>query len=1076
MSLFQASVLKKYLSVLNKDEVSAAYQKYKLYFQNKDIQKNIRESKEEQFQEGFLRELFVNILGYIINPSPDFNLTTELKNLKGAKKADGAILKDGQAVGVIELKSTKTKDLESIRQQAFDYKANHESCKYVVTSNFEKLRFYIDNAVDYEDFDLFYLDIHRFELLYFCLSCKSILSGTPAKAKQDSLVAEETVTKQLYKDYSAFKHDLYGDIVDRNIPVGLSEDESKIWKKSLFKKTQKLLDRFLFVFFAEDRGLLDPNTISREVGNWERLKDLDEYRPLYERYKKLFDHINRGLESKDYQIFEFNGGLFREDSVLDNLVIDDDVLKRHTMKLTAYDFETEVDVNILGHIFEHSLGDIEAVHAELDGVEKDKKKSRRKKEGVYYTPKYITQYIVENTVGALCSEKKKELEIVEDEYVPGLRKNVLKSLLEKLDQYRSWLLELTILDPACGSGAFLIQALDFLIREHKTLDEMKARLYGEDTLVLPEVENTILEKNIYGVDINDEAVDIAKLSLWLHTAKKGRKLSKLSDNIKCGNSLIDDPAVAGDKAFIWEKEFPHVFAKGGFDVVIGNPPYVRQEFLVYSKEYLEKEYHCYTGKSDIYLYFFERGLRNLINGGYLGYISSGTMTKADFAVNFREWFPSIARLVKSINFGDNQPFQDAEIGNPTISIAKRTTAPTICKSYYMLENIPQSIESALEKEGINCGESLYQSKEWVFQGDKITSLFQKALDISLPLSQAIPSFMYYGVKTGRNDVFVVDELQKDYLVSRHESSAELLKPLLRGEDLRPWYAKESNKYLVFSRKGVDIERYPAIYEHLCQFRDVLEPCPKGHKGKWHGRKAGSYRWYELQDTIDYYSRFDKPKIVWPEFGKLPRFSWEEAGKYTTNKVYLMDVDSPWILGLLQSRVIWFCISQIATPLHIRGGLWRFQCFRQFISRLPVPKTTREDRLVLERLALNATEIANGRKILDSEVRHRISTDLGTIQNQMSKKLEFWWLLSFSEFRKEVKKTFNTDILIKERAEWESTFEAWRKEHDRYTRAIIDVEKELNDHVFHLYGYTKDNIDRLEEHMQENKIFYQLGEV
>ena len=170
MALFQPSVLKKHLKQQDQAAVDKAYKAYSKYFLHPTVQENFRSGKEEQFQATFLNELFVNILGYALNPSPNYNLTTELKNEKGAKKADGAILNaDGKATTVIELKGTKTKDLESIRQQAFDYKANHTDCVYVVTSNFEKLRFYIHNAVEYEEFNLFLLSPDRFALLYLCL-------------------------------------------------------------------------------------------------------------------------------------------------------------------------------------------------------------------------------------------------------------------------------------------------------------------------------------------------------------------------------------------------------------------------------------------------------------------------------------------------------------------------------------------------------------------------------------------------------------------------------------------------------------------------------------------------------------------------------------------------------------------------------------------------------------------------------------------------------------------------------------------------------------------------------------------
>jgi hypothetical protein len=257
MSLFQHSVLTKYLKEVNQTEMKSAFEKLVGYFHNPAIQQNIRNSKEEQFQEGFLRELFVNVLGYTINPNPDYNLTTEFKNEKGARKADGAILKDGAAVGVIELKSTSTKDLESIRLQAFDYKANQQKCVYVITSNFEKIRFYINNAVDFEEFDIFTLKYDQFQLLWLCLAKDNLLKGIPLTIKEDSVIKEQDVTKKIYLDYSAFKKGLYNDLIENNLDLGIfkGKDEKEI-KLLLFKKSQKLIDRFLFIFFGVQKKRL----------------------------------------------------------------------------------------------------------------------------------------------------------------------------------------------------------------------------------------------------------------------------------------------------------------------------------------------------------------------------------------------------------------------------------------------------------------------------------------------------------------------------------------------------------------------------------------------------------------------------------------------------------------------------------------------------------------------------------------------------------------------------------------------------------------------------------------------------
>ncbi|MBN2105225.1 hypothetical protein JW835_14405 [bacterium] len=394
MSLFQKSVEKKYLNEIDSSLIDDKYSAFQSYFGNDEIQENIKKSIEEQFQEGFLRELFVKILEYTLNPEPNFNLTTELKNIGNSKRTDGAILRDGEALAVIELKSTLTSDLDSVEAQAFGYKNHHPECEYVITSNFERLRFYIQNAVEYIEFDLFNLTRDAFALLWLCLSKDSIFRDLPLKIKESSVLEEGNVTKKLYDDYSRFREVIFENIVKNNPDID---------KLILFKKTQKLLDRFLFIFFAEDRLLLPPNSISEIVNQWTDLKDkYDEYFPLYERFKKYFGYMNTGYKGKKYDVYPYNGGLFAPDEILDNLSIDDDVLHEHTLKLSAYDFETEIDVNILGHIFEHSLTEIENVQAEIKGQEIQRQKTKRKKEGIYYTPKYITKYIVENTVGKLC--------------------------------------------------------------------------------------------------------------------------------------------------------------------------------------------------------------------------------------------------------------------------------------------------------------------------------------------------------------------------------------------------------------------------------------------------------------------------------------------------------------------------------------------------------------------------------------------------------------------------------------------------------------------------------------------------
>ena len=492
MPLFQNSVVTKQLQSQEKTKLVDAWNVFKNHFHNPTIQDNIRSSKEEQYQGEFLIDLFVNVLGYTKNPTPNFTITTEYKNVKDSKKADGAILIPSLTMGlnplvkaVIELKGTNTTDLNKIEVQAFGYKNNQPDCVYVITSNFEKVRFYIDNATEHIEFNLFNLTEKEFELLYLCLAYENIANDIPKKLKEQSVSQEKDITKKLYTDYSLFKRELHQDLVKQNPEFDALE---------LFQKSQKLLDRFLFIFFAEDRNLLPTNLIFRINKEWRQLQEMRMNISLYDRYKIYFNDLNKGAkvvlpaftettasQKEEHQIFAYNGGLFQPDAVLDTIKINDELLYIYTQKLSHYDFASEVDVNILGHIFENSLNELDEIKAQLEGGIVDKSSTKRKKDGVFYTPKYITKYIVDNTIGKLCTDKKAELNIVEEEYISNkgfkpLAKKTKQPLLEKLTTYRNWLLQITICDPACGSGAFLNQALDFLITEHKYIDELQAKL------------------------------------------------------------------------------------------------------------------------------------------------------------------------------------------------------------------------------------------------------------------------------------------------------------------------------------------------------------------------------------------------------------------------------------------------------------------------------------------------------------------------------------------------------------------------------------------------------------------------
>jgi len=1045
MGLFQQSVLEKYLKQLDDNSVKEAYKKFQDYFHNPDRQANIRAAKEEQFQEGFLRELFVKILGYTINPEPDYNLTSEFKNENGAKKADGAILADGKAIGVIELKGTDTKDLDKINTQAFSYKNNQSSCIYVITSNFEKLRFFIHNAVDHEEFNLFELTEDKFKLLWVCLQKDNLLAGIPEKIKEESLLEEEKVTKSLYADYSSFKHELWQDMVKRN-----PEYEELL----LFKKSQKLLDRFLFILFSEDKGLLPPNSISEIVNQWQDLKELDEYRPLYDRYKKYFGYMNKGFKGKKYEIPAYNGGLFCEDEVLDSVKIDDEVLRKHTMKLTEYDFNTDVDVNILGHIFEHSLSEIENVRAQLEGIEVDKSKSKRKKDGVFYTPKYITKYIVDNTVGKLCEEKKESLGITDERFREAGKRT--RKGIQDLEEYRKWLSGLTICDPACGSGAFLNQALSFLINEHSWLDELVAEYHGSK-IVFPDVEKHILENNLYGVDINEESIEIAKLSLWLRTAKQGRKLTTLSDNIKCGNSLIDDPAVAGDKAFNWAKEFSEIFAKGGFDVVIGNPPYVRQEFLgKIKKDLIELFPNSGNGTADLYVYFYELAYGLVKDYGIIGYITPNKWFKTKYGAELRDFLKD-KKIIEIIDFFELNVFEDAST-EPQIFISRNSTSD----DSFLYSPIKEILDFQTKSDSLQINKSDLKKSEWIFLPSDNSKLLKKLYRNSVSLKEYTGDGIKLGIKTALNKAFIIDKKTKEEIICTDPTSEEIIEDYANATDIRKWHLENKGQtYLINTGYEIPIslESYPGVYNHLNKF--YYELIKRQDQGKTP---------YNLR-ACDYYDSFRESKIIFIHTAVNHYFYFDEEGVFVNNNSYIISKCDSVISLILNSQVFQFIKMNMFGAFGDLSKRGRARLNHEKMSRIPIPDSiTHEHREYAVNNLIKLKEMSRSCFKIQANMTSLIESKFG--YNQLSKRIVCWHEQDFAEFLKELEKARNKaakengteyiKLTLPEEAEWMEYFNEQKQKITELRQQISKIDGEIDQLVYDLYGLTEEEIKIVEE--------------
>lgn len=1017
MALFQQAVLNKYLSGIDDQQVDSAWEMFTAHFHNPVIRENIRNSKEEAYQEGFLDDLFVKVLGYTKNPTPDFNLIVEQKNLTDSKKADGALLDGGKVRGVIELKGTETTDLSKVEPQAFGYKNKQPDALYVIISNFEKLRFYIDNAVDFIEFNLFQLTKEEFKVLWLCLGYCNFAKGLPKKIKDASLTEEENVTKKLYKDYSAFKHDIFESVKAHNPEYD---------KLLLFKKTQKLLDRFLFIFFAEDRNLLPPNSIKLIIQDWHQLRDLDEYRPLYKQFVKYFGYLNKGRNIPNRaEIFAYNGGLFAEDDILNDLSIDDDLLYKHTLQLSKYDFVSEVDVNILGHIFEHSLNEIEEINAELKGEEVDTSKTRRKKDGVFYTPKYITKYIVESTIGKLCEERKAELEIDDEEYRPGRQKKTKKPLIDKLDNYRDWLLELTICDPACGSGAFLNQALEFLIAEHTYIDELQAKLLDQP-MVIPDIENTILERNLFGVDINEESVEIAKLSLWLRTAQKGRKLTSLNNHIKCGNSLIDDPEVAGDKAFSWDEEFPDVFANGGFDVVIGNPPYVslynmdsRQRKFFDSSD----SYPSTLLKYDLYILFFDKGFSILKEKGHLSYIIPSVVLYVPYAQNLREIITLNYKIKTIVDFTGFKVFSDAMVESCILSIKKSKPIKQ------------ESIEVRKPKvEIFDFHDNVKRIRQEIFlktEGNQFRiDLDEKSIKLVEKIrKQSVPLESIYYVSKGIVAYSKVDDRKKgDFVHSKKVN--EKCRQFLEGRDVSRYLIEFDSKYLEYDREIMSRPTFPELHENP---KIIIRAISGG-----------------LNGTYDGNGFFIDQKLIICSDRKLIK-QHIASGKKPKTKI-LDDIDSidyHSTLGILNSKLSSFYYLKM-----LKGGVSILpEDIRQF-PIFPYSKNRKELSLVVKSMLDLTQNLSSLRNEYIKLLQSKFDID------KPSRKLQSWHELTFKQFLKELKKK-KVELSLDKEAEWMEYFNKQKAKADELKSQIAQTDKEIDTMVYELYGLSEEEIRVIE---------------
>lgn len=1080
--IFPPKSIKQRLDSFKLDDYADMRQKREkiLEWQNAIKNRNVKQSKEESLQSDFLNHFFGDVLGYIYSRGADeYNLEKEEKATTDSTKADGALgyfsLGSHDTRAVIELKDASTdldkpqnrkNDKRSPVEQAFSYASKSGGkCKWVIVSNFIEIRLYhSSDQSKYEVFnipDLLKLDeLKRFLFLLHKdrLICRTGESEIE-KLFAQRLAHEKSTEDGFYKEFKKIRWELFQHLQNHN---------PNFEEQILFEKAQKLLDRFIFVFFCEDLSPpLLPSDTTRKILDAYRNRGFDPSDDILWRHSKgLFQFINNGEPRAD--INKFNGGLFAQDKVLDNLVIKDEFLQ-HVIKIGEdYDFDSDLNVNVLGHIFEQSISDIEEIKAQLAGEVYEKKKGKRKKDGVFYTPAYITKYIVEQTVGKWLEDRKQELgfyELPELDYTLLDPNSPLKELakaqkaqltkavnkhLEFWLAYKQKLSSIKILDPACGSGAFLNQAFDYLHHEHRRVDDAIADLRSGQRDVIENINKLILQNNLFGVDLNEESVEITKLSLWLKTANKSSELTSLDGNIKFGNSLIDDPEFAGKKAFNWQKEFKNIFEDGGFDVVIGNPPYVRQELLSPFKPYFEKNYACYHGVCDLYVYFIEKGQKLLKENGYYGVIIANKWMRANYGNALRDFLKEKVQLREIIDFGDLPVFEDATT-YPCILIYSQSQPLDKLKASSLKELEPTRLIDTIEENKIEIEQSKLDSKGWNLGSSSEKALLEKIKSKGVPLQEYVEGKVYRGVLTGFNEAFVIDNATRKKLIAEDPKSEEIIKPFLGGREVKRYSIDWQGDYLIFAKRGIDIEKYQAVKKHLEQYRERLEPKPKDFEGAdWKGRKPGSYKWYELQDAIDYYQEFEKSKIVYPELGIQPSFSIDRGCFYGNKTTFIIPQAENYLLCLLNSKVTHFYIDKVSSVM--RGGYYMFSGI--YVETIPIPQISlpeqepfilKADLMLVRNKELQTTK-QKFLKLIQSEF---------TIQ-KLSQKLEKWNELEWVDFEKELQKA-KVKLTLAQKKEWMEFFETEKKAANEIQAVIDKTDKEIDQMVYELYGLTDDEI-------------------
>jgi len=754
--------------------------------------------------------------------------------------------------------------VKSFPQMAIDY-AWQSRADWAILTNFEEIRLYYSRVKKPEDgliFRLRYNDyLVSFDKLWL-LSKESVVSGLLDTYEKRRLRRE--VDEELLKDL-VYCRKLLVSNVRKNNPQ-LSKDE-------INESTQKILDRLMFIRSCEDRLIIPVESLWTQFSVWQKISIDKSVRTFMMDLKNIF---------RDFDAV-YNGKLFAP-HICEDLRVDNEVLESVLMLLYNYNFDL-IPVDVLGNAYELYIG---TIIKEKEGILTEDElilvedASVRKKHGIYYTPEYVVDYIVRNTLGELLKNCKMPDEVS----------------------------KIKVLDPACGSGSFLIKAFDVIKEWYDNYNRRNQLAANRNTLeahfhTVPNVEERILTDNLYGVDLDPQAVEITILNLSLKAVRTKRKLPYMGDHIVCGNSLVsgtteelkeyfDDPHEK--RPFDWHSAFPEVFKQGGFDVIIGNPPYVESRDIPNDDwEYFRKNFSSAYKRFDLSVLFMEQAIKLLKPRRLLGFITSNKFAVSDYGQGIRSFILNNCSIKQLVDVSNIDVFRDAST-YPYISIflreadeSKRINNLIICVQESTKEDfVSKNLKSKIVRQNI-----FWVIPNFVFSlslSDEVYSIIEKIQSNCIKLSDL--TWIRDGIHTGN--------VKEKLVVSRQLTSE--CKPMVTAESINRYNIQWKGLWVNYNQNLID-------------------------------SASGEYGSLREQWIFE-----AKEKLLTALFGLRPEVAYDNKQFYANNSVKLIllkrsDFSLKYILAILNSSLIWFYYKTLFGQTHVRGDYIQF--YPADFKKLPI---------------------------------------------------------------------------------------------------------------------------------------------